>query len=217
MRAMYPNRTMTSAKLGSRRYFTWVAAFAPGGAVALTGSHWSQRPKIRMRTIAVTNSGIAVSDRPVIVIRRSDMPPAPQAGDVPPRMLSGTTSTNATAASLSELTKDGPSRSETGTWYWSDVPRSPWTKWLIQSQYCGTSGRSSPAALLKLSTSCWLANGPSTLRPMSPGSTCAAAKTMHAEQEKRDQRVGEPLEQEPGDGASSGSSAGPPRAATARL
>ena len=91
---------------------------------------------MRMRTIAVTNSGIAVSERPVTVIRRSDIRPRRRPEIVPPRMLSGTTSTKATAASLSELTNAGPSRSETGTLYCSDVPRSPWRKLLNQSQYC---------------------------------------------------------------------------------
>ena len=36
---------------------------------------------MRIRTIAVTNSGIAVSERPVTVISAVGHPPAPQAGD----------------------------------------------------------------------------------------------------------------------------------------
>ncbi len=86
---------------------TCVATFAPSGAVAETGSQPSQRPKTRMKTIAVTNSGIAVNETPVIVITRSVRLLRRRPAIVPPRMLSGTTITNATAASLSELMNDG--------------------------------------------------------------------------------------------------------------
>ncbi len=93
-----------------------------------------------MNTIAVTNSGIAVNETPVIVITRSVRLPRRSPAIVPPMMLSGTTITKATAASLSELVNDGPRRLETATLYWSEVPRSPWTKWLIQSQYWVSEG-----------------------------------------------------------------------------
>ena len=43
----------------------------PGGAVADTGSHLSTIPKMTIRTIAVTNSGIDVSESPVTVITLS--------------------------------------------------------------------------------------------------------------------------------------------------
>ena len=78
-----------------------------------------------MKTIAVTNSGIAVNETPVIVITRSVRLLRRRPDTVPPMMLSGTTIRNATAASLSELTNEVPSRSETGTRYWYEVPRSP--------------------------------------------------------------------------------------------
>src|SRR5438552_1674024 len=71
MRAMYPKRTITSANDGRSRYFTCVAAFDPGGAVAVTGSHLSQIPKMMMSTIAVTNSGPAVGETSLLE-RRDD-------------------------------------------------------------------------------------------------------------------------------------------------
>ena len=66
-----------------------------------------------MKTIAVTNSGIAVNDTPVIVITRSVRLLRRRPAIAPPRMLSGTRITNATAASLSEFVNDGPRRLET--------------------------------------------------------------------------------------------------------
>ena len=146
--------------------------------MALTGSTLKSSPKTRIRTIAETNSGTAVSESPVSVITRSVSRPRRSAATTPPRMLSGTTSTNATAASLSELTSDGPSSDETDTWYSPEVPRLPWTKFEIQLAYCVYSGRSTPSWWLRMSTDCWVANGPSTLRPMSPGSSCATANTI---------------------------------------
>ena len=150
---------------------------APSGAVAETGSTSSQSPNSRMKTIAVTNSGIAVNDTPVTVITRSVRLLRRRPAIAPPMMLRGTRITNATAASLSEFVKDGPRRLETETWYCNDVPRSPWTKWVTQSQYCVTRGRSVPAAWLKRSTSCWLAKLPRTFRPTSPGKSEDAANT----------------------------------------
>ena len=93
----------------------------------------------------------------------------------------------------------GRGGSETETWYCNEVPRSPWTKWVTQSQYCVTRGRSVPAAWLKRSTSCWLAKLPRTFRPTSPGKSEDAAEHEHAEDEQRDQRIAEPLQQEPVD------------------
>ncbi len=49
---------------GRRRYFSCVSGSDPGGAFALTGRMPSQRPKMRMRMIPVTNSGTTVSERP---------------------------------------------------------------------------------------------------------------------------------------------------------
>ena len=86
--------------------------------------------------IAETNSGTAVSESPVSVITRSAMRPRRSAATTPPRMLSGTTSTNATAASLSELSSAGRSSDQTDTLYSSELPRLPWTNFEIQSPYC---------------------------------------------------------------------------------
>ena len=196
---MYPKSTATSAKLGSSRYLICVATFAPSGAVADTGSHFSVIPKIRIRTIAVTNSGIAVSDRPVIVITRSVRRPRRRPESVPPRMLSGTTSTNATAASLSELASDGPRRSETGTWYWNDVPRSPRRKWLIQSQYWTTSGRSSASALLIRVDVLLAREVAEHVAPDVARQQLRGREHDHAQEPQRDQGEREPFQQEPGD------------------
>ncbi len=86
--------------------------------------------------IAETNSGTAVSESPVSVITRSAMRPRRSAATTPPRMLSGTTSTNATAASWSELSSDGPSSDEIETLYSSDMPRLPCTNFETQLAYC---------------------------------------------------------------------------------
>src|SRR5438093_735453 len=59
---------MTSARLGSSRYFICPKGPVPSGHCALTGSQVRNTPKATMRKIADTNSGTAVSERPVIVI-----------------------------------------------------------------------------------------------------------------------------------------------------
>ncbi len=93
-------------------------------------------PRMRMRTIAETNSGTAVSESPVSVIARSVSRPCRSAATTPPRRLSGTTSTTATAASSSELTSEGPSSDQTVTLYWSELPRLPCRRCPIQEMYC---------------------------------------------------------------------------------
>ena len=91
-------------------------------------------PKTMIRTMPVTNSGTIESDSPVTVIVRSAGRPTWSAAKTPPMMLSGMTMTNATAASLSELTSAWPMRSDTGTLKTYDVPMSPCRKPQSQSQ-----------------------------------------------------------------------------------
>ena len=68
IRAMYPKSTATSAKAGSSRCWTCVAAFAPGGHVAPTGNQPSSMPRITISTIAVvaTQTGYLIGGLLVI-------------------------------------------------------------------------------------------------------------------------------------------------------
>ena len=79
----------------------------PAGALAVTGSTFSAMPKTTMSTIPETNSGTVDSDRPATLMLRSTALPRFSAARTPPRMLSGTTITKATAASLSERPRAG--------------------------------------------------------------------------------------------------------------
>ena len=60
-----------------------------------------------MRTIPVTNSGIAASEIPVIVIDLSVNLPERRPATTPPRIDTGTQITNATSASLNEFSSAG--------------------------------------------------------------------------------------------------------------
>jgi hypothetical protein len=57
-----------------------------------------------------------VADKPPTVSSRSNERPCESPAAVPPKMPSGTTNTNATSASLSELTSAGPSSEDTEAW-----------------------------------------------------------------------------------------------------
>ena len=61
-----------------------------------------------------TNSGTMLADMPTIVMVRSIQPRTFSAATTPPRMPSGTTTTNATAASFNEFKSAGPMKSTTG-------------------------------------------------------------------------------------------------------
>ena len=88
---------------GKIRCLNWLRAEAPVPAVAVTGSHFSSTPNTTSSTIPDTNSGTVDSDIPVTEMARSVPWPAYSAAITPPRMPSGTTITNASAASLTEL------------------------------------------------------------------------------------------------------------------
>jgi hypothetical protein len=93
-----------------------VSGLALSGAFALTGSTSSHSAKIRISMIPVTNSGMTLSDSPPSVITRSTARSRFSAAITPPRTARGTTRTNASAASLSELTSASPTSVLTGTW-----------------------------------------------------------------------------------------------------
>ena len=59
-------------------------------------------------------------------------------------MPSGTTITNASSASLSECPIAVNSSGLTAAWYVWDMPMSPCTKWLMNSQYWVSTGLSVP-------------------------------------------------------------------------
>ena len=86
-----------------------------------------------------------MNDSPSTVMMRSGALPTWSAARTPPRMLSGTMSTNATMASSSDFPIAAEMNGSTGARNWYDVPMSPWTKPEIQSQYWVRSGRSTPS------------------------------------------------------------------------
>ena len=69
----------------------------------MTGSHFSVTPNTTISTMPDTNSGTLDSESPVTEIVRSMPRPAYRAAITPPMMPSGTTTTKASAASLTEL------------------------------------------------------------------------------------------------------------------
>ncbi len=84
----------------------------------MTGRTFSPIANTTISTIPETNSGTVDSDRPVTLMVRSTARPRFMAATTPPMMLSGTTSTKATAASLSDRTRAGPRNELTGAWNW---------------------------------------------------------------------------------------------------
>src|SRR5947209_872647 len=151
---------------------------APGGVEAWIGRTLSQIPNTRITTIPDTTSGMTVAERPTTLIVRSMRLPTFSADNTPPAMPSGTTTTNARAASLSELTSALPRMGPIGTCWAYDVPRLPVSTFPIQVRYCEISDLSVPSLWASSFTEdCW-ANGPRMARAGSPGSTWAAKKTM---------------------------------------
>ena len=122
----------------------------PAGAAAVTGSTCNQSANTRISTTAHTNSGITVMDNPPTEIARSRSRPWCRAATTPPRMPSGTTSTNASSASFTEFASAVHSMLATGRRNAYDVPRSPWATPPIQSPYWATIGRSVPSSSIEL-------------------------------------------------------------------
>lgn len=90
----------------------------PPGGFAVTGSTLRPIANTTMSTLPETNSGTVDSDRPVALMSRSVARPRCRAAVTPPAMLSGTTMTKATAASLSERPIAGTRKELTGPRYW---------------------------------------------------------------------------------------------------
>ncbi len=171
-----------------------------------------------MKAIAVTNSGIAVNDTPVIVITRSVRLLRRRPAIAPPMMLSGTRITNATAASLSELVKAGPRRLETETWYCNEVPRSPWTKSADPVPVLRHEGAVGSGSLVEDIDVALTREAAKDVPADVAGQERGSAEHEHAENEQRDQGIAEPLQQKPFDPSLHAPDlwAGPPREATTR-
>jgi hypothetical protein len=101
---------------GNIRCRNWLPALAPVPAAAVTGSTFSSTPNTTMSTIPDTNSGTVASESPVTEMMRSTARPAFSAAITPPRMPRGTTMTNASSASLTELISAAPMKGATADW-----------------------------------------------------------------------------------------------------
>ena len=84
-------------------------------------------------------------------------------------MPSGTTMTNASTASLMELTSAGRMNGATALWYWYEIPKFPCSSPPSQCRYLVSSGWSAPSEWSRACTALLAANGPRTARPGSPG------------------------------------------------
>ena len=164
---------------------------------AVTGSQPSQIAKTRIRTIPETKSGHRGQrdprdrDRFVGQPCRSGARRSRRRGSRAARR-SGTRGSRASA----ELTSAGPSRSHAGTWR-AATSRGRRARARRPSRGTGVrSGRFVPSCSLSASTDSWVANGPSTARPTLPGQDVGHREHDHAEQEQRDQRETEALEDE---------------------
>src|SRR6185312_11538478 len=163
---------------GRIRWYSWLVTDAPAPAEAVTGSAFRYTPKMTMTTMPDTNSGTVVAESPATEMTRSAPRPTLSAAMTPPAMPSGTTITNASAASLIELNSADWMNGQTGARYWYDSPKLPCTIPLIHVQYWVTSGRSTPSWWSRACTALGLAKGPRMARAGSPGSTWPAKNTI---------------------------------------
>ena len=171
---------------------------------------------MRMRTIAVTNSGIAVSERPVSVITRSVRRAAAQAGDDAAedaeRHDDARTRRRASLSEFDERRAEQVAdrhlvlerRAEVA------VQRSV----VIQSQYC-VDQRPVDAELVVAARRrrCWLAKLPEDVAADVARQQLRRGEHDHAEQEQRDEREAEAFEQEASDERPPSTSGRPPRGA----
>ncbi len=67
------------------------------------------------------------------------------AATTPPKIASGTTITNASAANFNELTSAAPRIGPAADWYWVEVPKLPCRMWPSQVMYCCVIGLSVPS------------------------------------------------------------------------
>ena len=112
------------------------------------------------------------------MITRSVSLPRRSAATMPPRIESGTTSTKASAASLSEFTSDGPSRSADRHVVLQRRAEVAADEMADPVQYCDDDRTVDAVLVVELDHVRGLANGPRTFLPMSPGRSCAAANTI---------------------------------------
>ena len=151
------------------RYWICPTRLVPGGQRAEIGSTSSHSPKMMIRTMPPTNSGMAVADRPPMEMTRSSGFPTCRAAITPPRMPSGTRMTNAIRASLNDWVMAVASMSPTGRLKANEVPRSPCRTSPIQFVYWVRSGSLAPSSSLRALTASSDAYGPSIDRPGLPG------------------------------------------------
>ena len=185
---------------GSSRYLTCVEqARTRPPHCAVTGSQPSQIAKTRMRTIPVTKSGIAASEMPDDRDRLVGQPCRSGAPAItPPRIESGTQMTKATNASFNELGSAGPSRSQAGTCFVSDIPRSPWRSPPAQSMYWTTSEPVRAELLVERVDRLLRRERPEHGTADVAREDRRDGEDDHAEQEQRDQREADALEEEAG-------------------
>jgi hypothetical protein len=95
------------------------------GTDELDGNQPSSTAKTTSRITPLTNSGSAMSDRPLIEIVRSCHRPWCSAATTPMKIENGTISAKANAARISELPKRLSTSGRTSTLSTGDVPQSP--------------------------------------------------------------------------------------------
>ncbi len=93
-------------------------------------------PKIRMRKMPVTNSGVAVNVRPTTEMARSMALPSFTPATMPNSRASGMTTAKATPANTNELRNRVKSVTDTGRPVCSDMPASPRNSPLRSGMYC---------------------------------------------------------------------------------
>ncbi|MEZ4715962.1 MAG: hypothetical protein R2851_07720 [Caldilineaceae bacterium] len=103
--------------------------------IATAGKACSQTPKMRMRKMPVTNSGVAVSARPATEIVRSTNFPSLIPAIMPKMSARGMTMRNASPASTSVLRTRGHNVTETGRPVCNDFPASKRTRPLRNGMY----------------------------------------------------------------------------------
>ena len=100
---------------------------ASGWVTTIPGSHPSQTLKIKIKTVAVTNSGIVMANIAVVDIHRSGARSRQRAAMIPSRMASGIPTSDAVAPRMTVLRKRLLTVSETGFLSLSEMPKSPLT------------------------------------------------------------------------------------------
>ena len=118
---------------------------APGGGWAMMGNHPSRTPNTTSTMTPLTNSGIAVSERPMRLMAVSTGRSSFRPATMPRPREIGTTQIRAIRASAREFWSRASTKGRTGRCRTMESPQRPMTKLPSQAAYLTGTGRSAPS------------------------------------------------------------------------